>query len=304
MPIHWRSGESKKPISPSDPEPADDVDLPTGSAAGKRGGFTQRLTDELAIQRRDILALHVASDPDFALDLGIFLMIDGTGYGERNGSSLSAQRPGDPVLGFKTPQASATIAREAAKAALDRSWTEGETLAARFDAFRALGAEARAAWLGHAVAGTLEASLQLPGASACPFHDHLGALLGIDTARWWRPTGGNFFDRVAKPVMFEALGDVGGSALAARYAGSKKAELAQTCERIFAGDFIGEVEVKQAAIAWVPAAMRFGGSAAPETAPEQSLADPEPAQGAEDTPENAETAEPSAPTADGNRDAA
>ncbi len=232
-------------------------------APSKRVGFTQRLTDELAIQRRDILAVHVAADPDFALDLAIFLMVD-SGHGERDGSSLSAQRPGDPVLGFKTPDASATIARKEAEAALDRSWSDGETLAARFDAFRALGPDARAAWLGHAVAATLEASIGQPGTSACRFHDHLGALLGIDTARWWRPTGTNFFDRVSKPIMFEALGDVGGPVLAARYVASKKAELAQTCERIFAGNFIGEVEVKEAALAWVPAAMQF---ATPAPAP-------------------------------------
>ena len=66
--------------------------------------------------------------------------------------------------------------------------------------------EARAAWLGHAVARTLEASLNLAGERACAFHDHLGRLLGIDVARWWRPTGANYFDRVPKSVTLAALG--------------------------------------------------------------------------------------------------
>lgn len=248
--------EKPAPVEADPDVTVEDSDSP---AAGKRGGFTQRLTDELAIQRRDILAVHIAADPDFALDLAIFLMVDRACYGERNGSSLSARRPNDPILRFKTPLAPATIAREEAEAALDRSWTQGDSLAARFDMFRALDQEARAAWLGHAVAGTLEASLDVAGASACRFHDHLGSLLGIDTARWWRPTGSNFFDRISKPMMFEALGEVGGPVLATRYMASKKAELAQACERIFAGDFIGEVEVKEAAMAWVPAPMRFAG---------------------------------------------
>ena len=262
--------------APVEADPGEDVEDSDSPTAGKRGGFTQRLTDELAIQRRDILAVHVAADPDFALDLAIFLMVDRTGYGERNGSSRSARHPSDPVLGFKTPQAPATIAREAVDAALDRSWTHGDTLAARFDMFRALDQDARAAWLGQAVAGTLEASLDLAGASACRFHDHLGSLLGIDTARWWRPTGSNFFDRVSKPMMFEALGEVGGPLLAARNMASKKAELAQTCERIFAGDFIGEVDVKEAAIAWVPAPMRFDGG----TMASDHVVEPEPSEGA------------------------
>src|SRR3546814_15242851 len=108
--------------------------------------------------------------------------------------------PSNPVFDFKTPEAAATVAREQASEALDRSWTEGKTRAERFDAFRELSDEARAAWLGHAVARTLEASLNLAGERFCAFHDHLGRLLGIDVARWWRPTGANFFDRVPKSV--------------------------------------------------------------------------------------------------------
>jgi ParB family chromosome partitioning protein len=242
-----------------DPAGADEPDA-HAPARAKGGGLSQRLVDELAMQRRDILAVHVAADPGFALDLAIFLMIDReAGYsGEKSGSALIAAAPSNPVLDFKTPDAAATIARGEASEALDRRWTTGATRGERFDAFRALGEEARAAWLGHAVARTLEASLQLPGERHCAFHDHLGQLLSIDVARWWRPTGANFFDRVPKSITLAALGQVGGEALAGRYAKAKKAELAQACERIFAGDFIAEVEVKEAALAWLPAAMRFG----------------------------------------------
>jgi ParB family chromosome partitioning protein len=250
----------------------------------KAANFSQRLVDELAIQRRDILAVHVAADPGLALDLAIFLMIDReAGYSaEKSGSSLIAMAPANPVFDFKTPDAAATIARAEAADALDRSWTEGKTRGERFDAFRSLPDEARAAWLGHAVARTLEASLNLPGERFCRFHDHLGRLLGIDVARWWRPTGANFFDRVPKAVTLAALAEVGGPTLSARYAKAKKAELAQSCERIFSGDFIAEVEVKEAALAWVPEAMRF---APAQVAPLQ--ADP-----AGSAPEGSGTLEP------------
>jgi ParB family chromosome partitioning protein len=230
-----------------------------GEKPGRAGGLSQRLVDELSMQRRDILAAHVAGDPGLALDLTIFLMADreaGRAY-EKSGSSLVTLAPSDPIFDFKTPEAAATIARAGAEVALDRSWTEGRTRAERFDAFRALADEARAAWLGNAVARTLEASLNLPGERFCAFHDHLGQLLGIDVPRWWRPTGANYFDRVPKGVTLAALAEVGGEALAARYSKAKKAELAQSCERIFSGDFIAEVDVKEAALAWVPEAMRF-----------------------------------------------
>jgi ParB family chromosome partitioning protein len=238
------------------------------------------LIDELAIQRRDILAVHVAADPAFALDLAIFLMIDGeAGYSSgKKGSTLSASRPSNPVFGFRTPEARATLAEAQATEALDRSWTEGSTRAERFDAFRALTDAARMAWLGHAVARTLEASIGLPGDRACTFHDHLGQLLGIDVAGWWRPTGANYFDRVPKSMALAALTDVGGPTLAGPYAKSKKAELTQACERIFSGDFIAEVEVKQAALAWVPEAMRFAAPAG-EAAPDGSAGE-QPAPGA------------------------
>ncbi len=236
----------------------------------KAQALSQALADELAIQRRDILSVHVAADPGMALDLAIFLMIDrASGYSsEKNGSSLLAMPPSDPVFGFKTPDAAATRAREEASEALDRSWTEADTRASRFDAFRALPNEARAAWLAHAVARTLEASINLPGGRVCAFHDHVGRLLGIDVAKWWRPTGANYFDRVPKAMILEALEEVGGPAFASRYAKGKKAELSQSAERIFSGDFIGEVEVKERALSWVPEAMRFAPAPAADPAEE------------------------------------
>jgi len=256
-------------------EPTSDTDCGGASAGpigkpGRAAGLSQRLVDELAMQRRDILAVHLATDPGLALDLAIFLMIDReAGYSsEKSGSSLVAMPPSDPVFGFKTPEAPATIARAEATEALDRGWTEGKTRAERFDAFRALPEDARAAWLGHAVTRTLEASLNLAGQRSCAFHDHLGRLLGVDVARWWRPTGANYFDRVPKSVTLAALAEVGGPELAGRYANAKKAELAQTCERIFSGDFIAEVQVKEAALAWVAEAMRFAPVPA-ETAPHE-----------------------------------
>jgi ParB family transcriptional regulator, chromosome partitioning protein len=248
-----------------------------GEKPGRSAGLSQRLVDELAMQRRDILAVHIAADPGIAIDLAIFLMIDReAGYSsEKSGSSLLAMPPSNPVFDFKTPDAAATIARAEAEEALDRSWCEASSRAERFDAFRVLSEEARAAWLGHAVARTLEASLNLAGQRFCGFHDHLGQLLGIDVARWWRPTGTNFFDRVPKSVTLAALAEIGGPALAGRYAGAKKAELAQSCERIFSGDFIAEVEVKEAALAWLPEVMRFASPApaAAETDETETVSD-------------------------------
>jgi ParB family chromosome partitioning protein len=87
--------------------------------------------------------------------------------------------------------------------------------------------------------------------------DRLGCQIGIDMAQWWRPTAANYFDRVSKQVILDALADVGGPELSARFASVKKTDLAMSAERVFAGTYITEAEVRDRAIAWVPEVMRF-----------------------------------------------
>ena len=228
----------------------------------KRATLSQKLIDELAMQRRDILALHLANDPALALDVAVFSIADDSraGRSEPSGTTLRGTAASGPVHGFEATDAPATAAFAEARNGLDISWCAGDTRVERFVAFRELPDEARAAWLGMVVARTLEASLNIGqafGPRGCAFHDLLGSLLGIDVAAWWRPTAANFFDRVSKATTLDALSQVGGPELASRYAGSKKAELAAAAERIFSGNFIAEIETKQAAIAWVPDVMRF-----------------------------------------------
>ena len=88
------------------------------------------------------------------------------------------------------------------------------------------------------VGRSLEASLNLAGERSITFHDHLGGLLGIDMAQWWRPSAVNYFDRVPKRVILDALGDVGGPELSGRFASVKKGDLAASAERVFAGTYI------------------------------------------------------------------
>lgn len=79
----------------------------------------------------------------------------------------------------------------------------------------------------------------------------------VDVAAWWRPTSENFFDRISKGSILSLLNEVGGAALTARHATMKKSEISGSCEKLFAGEVIVEPEVKDAALAWVPNAMRF-----------------------------------------------
>ena len=230
------------------------------TAAPKGGALSQRLLDELAMQRRDILAIHLANDPALALDFMVFTLADADGHDWRakKASTLIGSVASGPVTGFEAKDAPASAALAEFAGSLDESWRSGENDVERFERFRALSDDARSAWLGHVMSRTLVASLACEGERSVPLHEMLGSLLEIETAHWWRPTAANYFDRVAKTRTLEALDAAGGPELVTRYTGSKKAELASAAERIFSGNFIGDTDVKDRAQAWIPAIMRFG----------------------------------------------
>lgn len=235
----------------------DDVDHGNEAEGSAKPVVSQRLADELAMMKTELLAVHVASDPRFALDVGTFIMADAATrhFGSSDlASELRARAPSPRVASFE----SGTLAAEEwAKldSALDRSWIDHEDVRDRYDAFCALSDEARAAWLGWAVARTFDA---VPaGKPGSAFIDHLGAKLAIDEAAWWRPTAKNYFDRITKPAILSLFETVGSAELRHRYGASKKHDLAASAEKLFAGDILVEAEIKERAITWLPDAMRF-----------------------------------------------
>ncbi|MGB3409396.1 MAG: ParB/RepB/Spo0J family partition protein, partial [Jannaschia sp.] len=178
----------------------------SGAAKPKGSSLSQRLLDELAMQRRDILAIHLAKDPALALDFMVFTLADADGHDWRakKASTLVGSLASGPVAGFEAKDAPASAALAEFAGLLDESWRSGETDVERFARFGALSDEARSAWLGHVVSRTLVASLACEGERSVPMHETLGALLEIETAHWWRPTAANYFDRVAKARTLEA----------------------------------------------------------------------------------------------------
>ncbi len=267
---------------------------PEAIAPGSEKPISARLFDELAVQRRNILSACLLGDPGLALDFAIFALADNRSY-EGKGTSIKAGRPSDPATG-EVPQSAAEGILAEAEDGLDRAWQEQGSVAARFIAFRDLEDDAKAAWLAYAVALSLEAKKGY-GSEYHPVHAVLGSMLDVDVAALWRPTAENFFDRVSKTSCLAALTEVGGSDLAARYAASKKADLAKTCETIFAGKAIIEQEVKEAALAWLPEAMKFsvampeGAQGANPDASEDGTADIDAIEGADALPDAEEEPE-------------
>lgn len=240
----------------TDDDDQDDISV-EGDAQPRKAGISQRLADELAIMKTELLAIHVANNPAFALDLGTFIMVEAAS--RTMGiwsipSDLRANAPSPRAPGFESGTHAASQ-WTALDEGLDRTWLDCETIEERYDAFCALSGEARAAWLGWAVARTLHA---VPAGNAgSSFLDHLGQKLEIDVAGWWRPTARTYFDRITKPAILDLFAQVGGEELRTRYGASKKHDLAASAERLFAGDIIVEADVKDRALKWLPPQMRF-----------------------------------------------
>jgi ParB family chromosome partitioning protein len=186
--------------------------------------LSKRLVDELAMQRRDVLALHVASDPGLALDIMVFTLADADTHDWRARPSTTLRAPSRQARSSASkPRMRRRAARLPSSGRVStKAGAPGEDATSRFDLFRALPDDSRAAWLGYVVARSLEASLNMAGERQLPFQDHLGSLIGIDMAQWWRPTAANYFDRVSKQVILDALTDVGGLELSSRFASVKK----------------------------------------------------------------------------------
>jgi ParB family chromosome partitioning protein len=272
--VHARMFSEKKVVDPNAPVGN------AGGSAGEAGGaggadevdhgprYSAALVDELATQRRQILVAHLASDPAIALDLTIFLMAQDlvfSGSYIRDHSTLKASTAQMPIFAFRDEASMASQTIEDQRQQLDTSWVGHDTMSARFDSFRGLDDQARGAWVAYSIAQTLEATLNVAdGGRVNGFHDHLGRLLGIEVANWWRPTFENFFNRVKKDVMLDALEEIGGPILRGRYKDAKKTDLATTCGSLCNGQGIVEAEIREKASAWLPDAMRFHGIEKPE----------------------------------------
>lgn len=72
----------------------------------------------------------------------------------------------------------------------------------------------------------------------------LAQALDLDMAAWFTPTAGNFFGRITKTGIVDALREVKGDAIAPAWLKAKKADLASIAEREVAGT------------GWLPAPLR------------------------------------------------
>lgn len=104
----------------------DPIDKRAG-ASSKPASCSQRLLDELAMQRRDVLAIHLANDPALALDLMVFTLADADGQDWPARKAITIVRPvaNGPVSAFEAKDAPASAALAEFTGSLDESWRAG-----------------------------------------------------------------------------------------------------------------------------------------------------------------------------------
>ena len=222
------------------------------------------LEEQLAKDRRDVLALHVASDPGLALDMTIFELarpFAGHGGYSDTGCAITISDRFEPAGLKAIPESDAQVQLAGFRSALPCEWGQEADSFASFLAFRALDGEAKAGWLAFATSQSLRASLA-QGQHRNAFQTRLGAMLDIDVAQHWRPSAERYFDRKKKGQILTILGGIDPDA-AGRYATAKKSELASAAARLCAGETIVQPGVKERALAWVPDEMRFDGQGQP-----------------------------------------
>jgi ParB family transcriptional regulator, chromosome partitioning protein len=251
----------------------DAADQPGGDDVGNVSETLPRaLEEQLAKDRRDILALHVAHDPALALDLAIFNLARNHaghfGYNDTGCTVMIADR-NEPVGLTAIPVSAAVQEIQQARTALPGDWALEEDSFASFLAFRALDEQTRASWLAYAVSQSLKASLA-SGERSNRFQTQLGALIGIDTAQHWRPGAERFFDRIKKSQILGILGTIDPE-MPGRYALAKKGELASAATRLCAGDTIVDPAVKERAMTWIPAQMAFDPGASADAMDDEDI---------------------------------
>jgi ParB family chromosome partitioning protein len=231
----------------------------TTVAEPAKPALSAKLADELKLQRRDVLAAHIASNPAMAMNYMLFSLayakMTHFGSSSSTGSTISPGSPQDGCSDY--PKGAANDHLNAVFDALNTDWYNLPTITQRFDAFAKLGDDDKAAWVAYIMSTTLIANGGVGMSADHSLQAHVADLLQIDFAAMWRPTAANYFDRVKKDVILDALEQVGGETLRLRYNAAKKRELATTAETIFGGQAILDPEVKAAAVAWMPDELTF-----------------------------------------------
>jgi ParB family chromosome partitioning protein len=132
QPVFYGERRHRSPGDDDGIEVVASVEVRTSAGAQR---LSKRLVDELAMQRRDVLALHVASDPGLALDIMVFTLADADTHDWRSRAATTAawRRAGGSDCRVRSQGCAGERALAELRSGLDESWRAGEDASSRFD---------------------------------------------------------------------------------------------------------------------------------------------------------------------------
>lgn len=236
-------------VRPED-APASECPSKTRTSKPARPALPASLVESLTAQRSAALTAALMDRPDIALAATIHALATQIFYGGAR-PETAFQISVKPVYFDRVEGSQAsTLIADAGERWAERIPCNPDDL---FDWCVAQTAETLHGLLAYCVANTVNTVLlkpDRPGGPRFKHADQLARALGLDMTAWFTPTAANYFGKVSKTAIIEAMRDVLGSTAPA-WDGMKKSELAALAERKIAGT------------GWLPAVLRTG---TPETA--------------------------------------
>lgn len=268
-PVNMEPATDLRTPLPVAPEPQDHAPRPVDEDEAKP--LSGPLRDEMAMRRRDALALAVATaDDTTGKDLTDFLLFEATcrtWSNEKLGLGFRQFDLDEPIAARDVTWGNDALARALAAAradAGDDTWVHLKDPGDRWHAFLALPPEARRAWGRLAAATALKAWGNRYTRTPATFHAALAQSLGgVDAAAHWRPDD-TWFARARKSACIDMLAVVLGGDVST-WAKWKLGELAPACAALARGDAeklgaLGDRDraaVEARGLTWLPADMRF-----------------------------------------------
>ena len=158
-----------------------------GRGAASAKPLSQKLVEELVVQRRDILAINLASNSAIALDYPIFAIADSALYSAQ--ARHDTARPVALALSHQLSREPKHTLMADMRETLDLSWTEHRRTVDRFAAFSALTIcqGELASVHGQDTRSELGIDKKVGQSGPEPIDDHLATLMGINAYIGGRP---------------------------------------------------------------------------------------------------------------------
>jgi ParB family chromosome partitioning protein len=227
--------------------------------------FPESLRCDLAHERLPIAQLELARNPSIALDLLAFQAASELLGDHEVGCGFDVEfhlpRPGKPRESSLADEELKALAK-----ALPVGWLKATSEAERFAAFRLLPEASRLGLLAYSLALTLQPKLAPAAGEDATACDAALSLTGSDVASYWRPSKGNYLNRINRELLLKVGRDVLGEDWAQAHRDDKKAVLVGLFERAF-GDPEHSGRTKQQVEKlkrWLPEGMAFGLAPAPK----------------------------------------